>query len=419
MTDYYVDEEFEGGPDGPNGPADDPGYYYADDPVSPPGRSGVTQISFDEIEGRTTWIYLGLLTFLFLVLVVISRACAPDPTTPTDLLPVGGDSPAEIGEIAVRLAVEVDGDVVRLIGAVPDDGARQQVLSAAASLYGQENVIDELTVDPRTTVEDGVLSLTGSVVFGDERPAQLRDAVTSGLGLTVGEFAVVEGEAVVEVVELRAELAGGAVRFSGVIPDDGSAGVLVAAGESVWGPGSVDMSGVTVGDVTWTEATVALTGVTGPGDQRYTNLPAEIQSRFGNLVTVDITGVTVDTGPEAVAAVQAAIAEAVTAQPITFAAGSAEIDSTSDGVLATIAEQLGLLPDLTVEIVGHTDNRGTEESNLAVSQLRAEAVVSRLVELGLDGARFTARGAGSSDPIADNGTAGGRAQNRRIEFILG
>ncbi len=415
MTDYYVDEEHEDAYDGDA--------YYDDGEPGPDGRRRLSRprpgAALDEVEGRTTWMYLGLLGVLFLGLVLFSWACDVDATTPTDLLPTEGEAPAEVGDVAVRLNVDVEGDIVRVAGAVPDDGARQQVLDAAASLYGAENVIDELTVDGSTTLDDGVLAVTGSVVFGDDRPEGLRDAIMSSLGLAAGDFSVTEGEATVEAVALTAEVADGAVSFAGQVPDDGSAVELTAAGEAVFGEGSVDTSGLTVGDVTWTESTVVVSGTTTPDDERYQALPAEIRNRFGSLVEVDISGVTIDTGPEVLAAIGTTISEALTEQPITFGANSAEIDPASDPVIATIVEQLEAIPGVAVEVVGHTDDLGPEDENFTLSQLRAEAVVDRLVELGLERGRFSARGAGESDPVADNGTAAGRAENRRIEFVLG
>lgn len=414
MTDYYVDEEYEG----------DYGYDDGDDDDVEPAPRRVrtrppTSARFAEVEGRTTWVYLGLLAALFVLLVGFSWACDVESTTPTDLLPTEGETPVEGGDVAVRMTVEVDGDIVRLSGSVPDEGAKDQAAAAASSFYGAENVIDELTVDPSTTLDDGVLAVTGTVTFGDDRPQSLRDAITASLGLTEGEFSITEGEATVDPVELTAELVDGTVRFAGAVPDDGSAVELTQAGEAVWGPGSVDITGLSVGDVAWTEATVVLTGVTAPGDQRYESLPQEIQDRFGSLVEVDISGVTIDTGPAVLAQIDTSITDALAAEPITFGQNSAEIDPASDAVIATIAELVISIPGVPVEIVGHTDDQGAEEENFTLSQLRAEAVVERLVELGAERARFTARGEGESSPIADNGTAEGRAQNRRIEFVLG
>ena len=412
MTGYYVDEEHEDDHDVAPPPTDAPAA-----PLRVPRRPVVA--AGNELEGRTTWMYLGLLGLVFVGLIGFSRACAVDPTTPTDLLPTEGDAPVEAGDVAARLSVEVEGDIVRLAGAVPDEGARQQVLDAAAERYGPENVIDELVVDETTTLDGGVLTVTGSVVFGDDRPETLRNAITASLGLSEGEFSVTEGEATVDPVELSAELVDGVIRFSGTVPDDGSAVELAAAAEAVFGPDSADTSGLSVGDVTWTESTVTVTGVATPGDERHEALPAEIQNRFGSLVEVDLSGVAVDTSTEALGEVSQSIVDALDEQSITFAPNSAEIDDVSNDVLATIAELLRTVPGVPVEVVGHTDDLGPDDENFTLSQLRAEAVVDRLVTLGLDRARFTARGEGETNPIVPNDSADNRALNRRIEFTLG
>ena len=69
------------------------------------------------------------------------------------------------------------------------------------------------------------------------------------------------------------------------------------------------------------------------------------------------------------------------------------------------------------EVVGHTDSRGSAAANMALSEARARAVIQYLVENGLPGDRFVARGAGETGPIADNRTVEGRQRNRRIEFM--
>jgi outer membrane protein OmpA-like peptidoglycan-associated protein len=71
-----------------------------------------------------------------------------------------------------------------------------------------------------------------------------------------------------------------------------------------------------------------------------------------------------------------------------------------------------------LEIVGHTDSTGSREINVDLSQRRAEAVQQYLVGKGIDESRLLTRGAGPDEPIADNKTKAGRAENRRIEFKL-
>jgi OOP family OmpA-OmpF porin len=71
-----------------------------------------------------------------------------------------------------------------------------------------------------------------------------------------------------------------------------------------------------------------------------------------------------------------------------------------------------------VRIDGHTDDEGPEDFNRDLSLRRARAVLDYMVAAGLPDANLSAEGFGESRPIADNGTAEGRAKNRRIEFTL-
>jgi outer membrane protein OmpA-like peptidoglycan-associated protein len=67
-----------------------------------------------------------------------------------------------------------------------------------------------------------------------------------------------------------------------------------------------------------------------------------------------------------------------------------------------------------MKVTGHTDSVGNPEQNLQLSQRRANMVVSELERKGISPDRITAEGAGQQNPVADNSTAEGRAQNRRV-----
>ncbi|GAA5217669.1 hypothetical protein GCM10025776_23240 [Corallincola platygyrae] len=71
-----------------------------------------------------------------------------------------------------------------------------------------------------------------------------------------------------------------------------------------------------------------------------------------------------------------------------------------------------------IEIVGHTDNVGDDDYNMALSLERAEAVGSYLMSQGVDGTKLVMRGAGESSPVATNKTEDGKAQNRRVELLI-
>ena len=71
-----------------------------------------------------------------------------------------------------------------------------------------------------------------------------------------------------------------------------------------------------------------------------------------------------------------------------------------------------------IEVEGHTDNVGKAEVNKKLSQKRADAVKDYLIKKGIEADRLSAIGYGSEQPIADNKTKEGRAQNRRVEFKI-
>ncbi len=112
--------------------------------------------------------------------------------------------------------------------------------------------------------------------------------------------------------------------------------------------------------------------------------------------------------------------ETFTLRGVTFEYDSALLTRASSTVLTGIAATLRDRPELRIEISGHTDNRGTEPYNTALSQQRAEAVRAFLVKNGVAEANVEAKGYGPTRPIADNGSKEGQAQNRRVELrVLG
>ena len=103
---------------------------------------------------------------------------------------------------------------------------------------------------------------------------------------------------------------------------------------------------------------------------------------------------------------------------ITFEPGSADIDSSAVQQVEQLAAAFEDCDRIRVEIGGHTDSQGREEMNLNLSQQRADAVRSALVDRGVEPAALQAVGYGESQPIEDNGTEEGREANRRIAFLL-
>jgi outer membrane protein OmpA-like peptidoglycan-associated protein len=103
---------------------------------------------------------------------------------------------------------------------------------------------------------------------------------------------------------------------------------------------------------------------------------------------------------------------------ILFDSGSAKIKAESYKTLADIAKLLTDDPALKLSIEGHTDSDGSDESNLALSQGRADAVRTYLMDVyKVDGERLTTKGWGEGKPIDVNTTPEGKANNRRVEFV--
>jgi outer membrane protein OmpA-like peptidoglycan-associated protein len=103
---------------------------------------------------------------------------------------------------------------------------------------------------------------------------------------------------------------------------------------------------------------------------------------------------------------------------VSFDSGSYSIKPGLKPVLDRFAGTLNQNPATTVKIVGHTDNSGSDAVNNPLSVNRASATREYLVARGVASSRISIDGRGSYEPIADNGTAAGRAMNRRVEIFV-
>ena len=103
---------------------------------------------------------------------------------------------------------------------------------------------------------------------------------------------------------------------------------------------------------------------------------------------------------------------------IFFETASFQLRDHSTIELDKLAEFLLLNRTTRIEIGGHTDNVGGIEENQILSENRAMEVVEYLIDNGIETYRLVAKGYGESDPISDNDTEKGRAQNRRTEFMV-
>jgi len=105
-------------------------------------------------------------------------------------------------------------------------------------------------------------------------------------------------------------------------------------------------------------------------------------------------------------------------QDVLFATDSAALRPDLIASLGQVAQNLTSYPNSRIEVVGHTDNTGSAAYNMDLSQRRASAVASVLIQRGVPSSRLVAYGRGFDVPVASNATAEGRAKNRRVEIYI-
>lgn len=103
---------------------------------------------------------------------------------------------------------------------------------------------------------------------------------------------------------------------------------------------------------------------------------------------------------------------------ITFDTGRADVKPPFRPVLDQLAYSISQYPNTVIRIEGHTDSTGSASFNQTLSENRASSVASYLMQRGVDGNRVESVGYGFTRPIADNSTAAGRAENRRVEVLI-
>jgi outer membrane protein OmpA-like peptidoglycan-associated protein len=103
---------------------------------------------------------------------------------------------------------------------------------------------------------------------------------------------------------------------------------------------------------------------------------------------------------------------------ITFDTNRADVKPQFRPVLDQLAQSIQQFPGTMIQVEGHTDSTGSAAYNQTLSENRAASVRSYLIQRGVDGERMHAVGYGITRPVADNSTAAGRGQNRRVEILI-
>lgn len=102
---------------------------------------------------------------------------------------------------------------------------------------------------------------------------------------------------------------------------------------------------------------------------------------------------------------------------IKFDVNRSTIKPESSGTIHYVYKMMQDNPGLNFSVEGHTDSDGSDDTNLSLSEKRAESVVNELMKLGISSDRLTSRGWGETKPLTANDTPEGKAQNRRVEFV--
>lgn len=137
----------------------------------------------------------------------------------------------------------------------------------------------------------------------------------------------------------------------------------------------------------------------------------KVKARAAAIENASVTEITDQNGLQAV--------KVVFDSGILFATGKYALNQASKTSLSNFANVLKADPMLYIDIQGHADITGNEDKNITLSQNRAQAVANYLVSCGVPSSQFqNISGFGSSVPVADNNTAAGRQQNRRVEIYM-
>ncbi|NPV25001.1 OmpA family protein [Bradyrhizobium aeschynomenes] len=313
-------------------------------------------------------------------------------------------------------------------------GAPPRFEDAALLLIGQ---IGKLK-DGRFTISDGDVTLTGMA-----RELGGREALAAALGKLPDGFKVANNEvkAPPYIFQAYKDPVAVTVTLAGNVPDENIHAVVVgSSSRKFFNEKVVDNLKNSVGAPTnFVNAVVPALGAlsrlsTGTlvvsdrdikisGDALYDAAAAQIRTGLakevpqGWQVKAEIT-VKPAAAPVDPTVCQQLFTNVLGKAKIRFETGRSDLDRDSTGLLDRTVEIAFRCPAANVEIIGHTDGEGDAAANQVLSQKRAQAVVDYLTRAGLPADRFSAIGYGSTQPVASNDTGDGRAQNRRIEFVV-
>jgi OOP family OmpA-OmpF porin len=353
-------------------------------------------------------------------------------------------------------------DVVRVTlgGSAPLPATKGRMLEAARATLGGVEVVDQmnlsrgapprfdnaalLLLDQIGKLKDGKITISDTKVSvaGMARELGGREAIAAALKNLPEGFSVAANEikAPPYIFQAYKDPVAVTLTLTGYVPDNNvHAALVVAAGRKFFnekvvdnikaslgapsgfanavGPALGALSRLSTGTLVVSDREVKLSG-----DAFYDAAAAQIRAGLkdfpqGWQFKADIS-VKPASAPVDGTVCQQLFSGLLAKGKIRFDSGRATIDPDSAGLLDRLIETALRCPSANIEIAGHTDADGEDGFNQALSEKRAQAVTDFLVKAGLPAERFTAMGYGSTQPVAGNDTDEGKAQNRRIDFVV-
>jgi OOP family OmpA-OmpF porin len=354
-------------------------------------------------------------------------------------------------------------DVVRVTlgGSAPLPSVKSKLADAGRAALGGVEVADQmnlargaspqfeaaalLLIDQIGKLKDGKITIsdTGVTLQGMARELGGREAIAAALKNLPAGFSVTANDVKAPPYVLQAYKDPVAVTLtlSGNVPDNNAhAAIAQAASRKFFSEKVVDnlkpsvgapagfaaavvpalgaLSRLSTGTLVVSDREVKLSG-----DALYDAAAAQIRAGLGKdfpqnfQLKADIS-VKPASAPVDPTVCQQLFSELLGKAKVRFESGRATIDPDSAGLLDRLVEIALRCPTSNIEVGGHTDADGEDAANQSLSEKRAQAVVDYLVKAGLPASRFTAVGYGSTQPVAGNDTDEGKAQNRRIEFLV-
>jgi OmpA-OmpF porin, OOP family len=350
---------------------------------------------------------------------------------------------------------------VTLSGSSPLPATRSRLMEAARASLGGVEVVDQmnlargapksfdnaalLLVDQVAKLRDGKITISDNKVSlsGMARDLGGREAMAAALKNLPEGYSVAANEikAPPYIFQAYKDPVAVTLTLTGYVPDNNAHGTIVAAAgrkffsekvvdnlkTSVGAPsgfaGAVVPSLAALSRLSTGTLVVSDREVKVAGDAFYDSAPALIRANLlkdfpqGWQVKVDIS-VKPAAAPVDATVCQQLFSELLGKGTIRFETGRSTLDPDSAGLLDRLIEIALRCPTANIEVEGHTDAAGEPAANQSLSEKRAQAVVDYLVKAGLPAGRFTAVGYGGTQPVATNDTEEGKAQNRRIEFVV-